>query len=66
MAMSFVDMANRLLRFAPQNTTEYRKGGTSSHAKDVNRPDMIRAMERGMRRPKRAPNDYPSPGRARV
>jgi hypothetical protein len=36
------------------------KGGISSHPKDVNRPDMIEAIKRGMGRPKRHPDDKPT------
>jgi hypothetical protein len=38
------------------------KGGISSHEKNVNRPDMIEAIKRGMGRPKRDNRDYPPPG----
>jgi hypothetical protein len=36
------------------------KGGISSHPKDVNLPDMIEAIKRGMGRPKRHPDDKPT------
>jgi hypothetical protein len=53
MALSYSHMANRLIQFGRKNTTEQPKGYSSNHPKPVNRPDMIRAMQWGMSRPKR-------------
>jgi hypothetical protein len=36
------------------------KGGISTHEKNVNRPDMLEAIKRGMGRPKRHPDDKPT------
>jgi hypothetical protein len=64
--MSFVDMANRLIRFSPKHETEVRKNTTVVPKNVPGRGDMLEAIGRGMSRPRRKNNDYPQPGRARV
>jgi hypothetical protein len=43
-----------------QNLMVAPKGGISSHAKDPRKEDYLNAIQRGMNRPKRHPDDKPT------
>jgi len=64
--MTFSDMANRLIRFSPKNSSEYPRNTTVVPKNVPGRGDLIGAVQRGMSRPRRPNNDYPMPGRARA